>query len=101
MEKYKIKLVVCDKDLQVSVTAENEEEYRTAAKQANNVYEYYKEHFPDASDDYLISFLFLIMTMRAIKADAALSEEKVKNTPKWKRFIKILHYITQPENEKE
>lgn len=97
MEKYKIKLNVCNKDLQISVNAENEEEYRAAAKQANNVYEYYKGHYPDTTDDHLISFLFLIMTMRAIKADAALPEAKVKKIPTWKRFLRILHNITQPE----
>lgn len=100
MEKYKIKLNVCNKDLQISVNAENEEEYRATAKQANNVYEYYKEHYPGATDDHLISFLFLIMTMRAIKADAALPEAKVKKT-KWKRFLRILHNITQPETNNE
>lgn len=101
MEKYKIKLNVCNKDLQVSVNAENEEEYRAAAKQANNVYEYYKGHYPYATDGHLISFLFLIMTMRAIKADAALPEAKVKKIPKWKRFLRILHNITQPETNNE
>lgn len=97
MEKYKIKLNVCNKDLQVSVTAENEEEYRLAAKQANNVYNFYKEHYQDAADDYLMAFLFLIMTMRAIKADAALPETKKKS--QWKRFIEFLNKITQPESD--
>lgn len=86
MNKYKIKLHTCNQDLQLTVSADTEENYRAAAKQANNIYELYKNKYNTVSERQLLSFLLLIMTMRAMKADTELQEARNKNIPFWKRL---------------
>ena len=65
MEKKKIKLYVCNQEIPVSVSVEQEGDFRKAAKTLNDEFAKYKAAYGSVEDEKIMAFLLLHMALKA------------------------------------
>lgn len=64
MEQKKITLRICNQDIAVSATEEQECEYRKAAKRVNDDFAKYKSKYAAVEDEKLMACLLLQMAIK-------------------------------------